>query len=160
MLAATEAVLTGISGMLFVIFVFCVLGLSSPRDVRSCRGHRDLGYDLGRFGLFVFRFLLLGLIKNKCGGGRVTVGEQTNDGGRASERATAGGRRRWPKAARATVAATGERRRADERASERPGDGGRSTAAAHIRPDDGGGTQSTARSAARSTEHAGGGGRE
>ena len=58
--AAIEAVLTGISGMLFVNFMLSLLWLSSLRGVRSCGGHRGLGSRLGLVELFVFRFLLLG----------------------------------------------------------------------------------------------------
>ena len=58
-------------------------------------------------------YILYGVI-NRSGGGRATAGEQTNDGERASERATAGERRWRLKTARATAAAAGERRRASD----------------------------------------------
>ena len=59
-----EAALTGISGMLFVCFLFSVVWLSSLRGIRSCGGSHGLGSRLGLLGLFVFRFLLA-LIKCK-----------------------------------------------------------------------------------------------
>ena len=55
-----EAVLTGISGMLFANIMLSVLWLSSLRGVRSCGGHYGLGSRFGLLGLFAFRFLLLG----------------------------------------------------------------------------------------------------
>ena len=60
--AVMEAVLTGISGMLFVYFPLSVLWLSILRGVRCCGGHHGLGSRLGLPGLFVFSLLLLGVI--------------------------------------------------------------------------------------------------
>ena len=51
-----EAVLTGISGMLFVNILLSVLWLSTPRGVRSCGCRRGLGSRLGLLGLFAFSF--------------------------------------------------------------------------------------------------------
>ena len=56
-----EVALTGISGMLIVCFMLSVIWLSSLRGIRSCGGRHGLGSRLGLLGLFVFRFLLLGL---------------------------------------------------------------------------------------------------
>ena len=53
---AIDAVLTGISGMLFLNFLLSVLWLSCLRGVRSCGGHRGLGSRFSAcFGtLFLF----------------------------------------------------------------------------------------------------------
>ena len=56
-----ETALTGISGM-FVYFLFSVLWLSSLRGARSGGGRHGLGSRLGLLGLFVFSFLVLGLV--------------------------------------------------------------------------------------------------
>ena len=43
------------------MFLLSVVRLSSLRGIRSCGGRHGLGSLLGLLGLFVFRFLLLGL---------------------------------------------------------------------------------------------------
>ena len=47
--------LTGISSMLFVLFLLSVLWLSSLRGVRSCGGRLGLGFRLRLLRLFVCR---------------------------------------------------------------------------------------------------------
>ena len=58
-----EAVLTGISGMLFVNFLLSVIWLSSLRGFRRCGGHRGLGSRFGLLGLFVSAVCFKVLIK-------------------------------------------------------------------------------------------------